>query len=380
MLSSSLNQSSRSSIRWKSSRSSGCRIGPSVRLGELGRESPDLHADAGRDEQVDDALAGALRHRDRAGRAPERVRARSSSEQTRTTRSFARSCTSPQVGQLARMVVTGRPLQYSWNPAIGRAPRALEVESTRLGRTHHDRVRGDHVRPPRSARRTAGEHTLRRFERALELGARGSRATRGCPPTARSCSCTTPRSGGVCARSASRRRRRPSCRELDVPRLADLYATCGTEYELSIDAKEPAVIASHGRGRSRRGRRRAGRLWICSPVLEDAPQLRRGGARRRKLVHSPGYGGLAPAAMSATAPTSRPRASTPQPAPLGLDARDGRARPPVRAARVRVGHAGDALHPRGVAARDRRRVLRPGGPHGRRRRRVGLTAAQTDAG
>ncbi len=48
-----------------------------------------------------------------------------------------------------------------------------------------------------------------------------------------------------------------------VPTLEDLYAACGSGYELSLDVKDPqaaeAVVALAGR------RGVAGRLWLCHP-------------------------------------------------------------------------------------------------------------------
>ena len=52
----------------------------------------------------------------------------SSSEHTRTVRSVARSCTSPQLGQLARIVVTVKvPLLHIRRNQIGRALEGLEA-------------------------------------------------------------------------------------------------------------------------------------------------------------------------------------------------------------------------------------------------------------
>lgn len=81
--------------------------------------------------------------------------------------------------------------------------------------------------------------------------------------------------------------------EFDVPRLADLYAECGTDFELSIDAKEPGVIGPMVEVARAAGGGAAGRLWICSPDLEHLRSLRHDLADV-KLVHSPGFGGVAP--------------------------------------------------------------------------------------
>jgi glycerophosphoryl diester phosphodiesterase len=68
-----------------------------------------------------------------------------------------------------------------------------------------------------------------------------------------------------------------------VPRLADLYAELGADYELSVDLKDDAVVAPIIAEVRRAGA--PARTWLCSPDLEllralrdDAPDFR--------LVHS----------------------------------------------------------------------------------------------
>jgi len=68
-----------------------------------------------------------------------------------------------------------------------------------------------------------------------------------------------------------------------VPRLADLYAELGCDYELSVDLKDDAVVAAIVAEVRRTGA--PARTWLCSPDLEllralrdDAPDFR--------LVHS----------------------------------------------------------------------------------------------
>ncbi len=82
--------------------------------------------------------------------------------------------------------------------------------------------------------------------------------------------------------------------EHDVPRLADLYAECGTDFDLSIDAKEEAVIGPMVEVARAAGGGAPGRLWVCSPDLEVL-RARRLELADVKLVHSPGYGGVTPA-------------------------------------------------------------------------------------
>ena len=71
--------------------------------------------------------------------------------------------------------------------------------------------------------------------------------------------------------------------EYGVPRLADLYAECGSDYELSLDLKVPEV-AGPVIGVARRAGA-AGRLWLCSNDVDvlvgvhaEAPDVR--------MVHS----------------------------------------------------------------------------------------------
>jgi len=78
----------------------------------------------------------------------------------------------------------------------------------------------------------------------------------------------------------------------DVPRLADLYDACGIDYDLSIDAKEPEVIVAMAEVARAAGA--PDRLWICTPDADVLRDLREPLVDVR-LVHSPGFNGLAPA-------------------------------------------------------------------------------------
>ena len=73
--------------------------------------------------------------------------------------------------------------------------------------------------------------------------------------------------------------------QLGVPRLADLYAEVGTDFELSLDLKEPDLT-----GRILAVARDAGalnRLWLCARELPELESARRVDADVR-LVHSMG--------------------------------------------------------------------------------------------
>jgi glycerophosphoryl diester phosphodiesterase len=59
-----------------------------------------------------------------------------------------------------------------------------------------------------------------------------------------------------------------------VPTLDDLYAECGTGYELSLDVKDPeaaAVVADIARAA---GGQATERLWICHPAWEVLAEWR----------------------------------------------------------------------------------------------------------
>lgn len=144
----------------------------------------------------------------------------------------------------------------------------------------------------RGARSERPENTLGAFRRARELGANGLESDAWLSADGEV----------VLVHDASIRRGRRKIRvaetsaaelaEFDVPRLADLYAECGTDFELSIDAKEDRVIGPMADVARAAGA--PGRLWICSPDLE-ALRARRLELADVKLVHSPGYGGVTPA-------------------------------------------------------------------------------------
>ncbi len=83
---------------------------------------------------------------------------------------------------------------------------------------------------------------------------------------------------------------------VDVPRLADLYAECGTGFELSVDCKQREAARPMIEVARAAGGGAPGRLWLCSAsrtllgeLREEAPDV--------KLVYSPGRNRVAPAAM-----------------------------------------------------------------------------------
>ena len=138
----------------------------------------------------------------------------------------------------------------------------------------------------RGARLLHPENTLPAFRGGLEAGARGLEtdawlSADGEVVLTHDAGVRGPLFGlwklGVHESSAARLARH------GVPRLADLYAELGADYELSVDLKDDAVVAPLIAEVRRAGA--PARTWLCSPDLEllralraDAPDFR--------LVHS----------------------------------------------------------------------------------------------
>jgi glycerophosphoryl diester phosphodiesterase len=131
----------------------------------------------------------------------------------------------------------------------------------------------------------APENSLAAFRRALDLGATGLESD-----ARLSADGQVVLIHGAMVRTGLRRtkvRSLPAARlaELGVPRLADLYAEVGTNFELSLDLKEPDVagpiiaVAKDARA--------LGRLWLCARDLADLENVRRVDPDVR-LVHSMG--------------------------------------------------------------------------------------------
>ena len=160
----------------------------------------------------------------------------------------------------------------------------------------------DSLRPPitfahRGARAHAPENTLEAFTLALKLGANGLESdvwltADGVP--------VLDHDGVV----RSGLRRRPigtierSALPSWIPALEELYATCGTDFELSLDVKDADAAAATVAVARAAGGDALGRLWLCHPEWEvvrtwraladdvrlvDSTRLKRirGGAERR---------------------------------------------------------------------------------------------------
>jgi glycerophosphoryl diester phosphodiesterase len=137
----------------------------------------------------------------------------------------------------------------------------------------------------RGGRGDAPENSLAAFRRGLEAGAAGLESD-----ARLSADGEVVLIHGPAIRTGLRRakvRDLPADRlgELGVPRLAELYAELGTDFELSLDLKEPdsadrvlAVVRAAGA---------LGRLWLCAERLPDLEAVRRNDPDVR-LVHSMG--------------------------------------------------------------------------------------------
>jgi glycerophosphoryl diester phosphodiesterase len=135
----------------------------------------------------------------------------------------------------------------------------------------------------RGARADLPENTLPAFRRALERGARGLESDARLSADGEVVLVHDP----VARRGVRRRRVGQSTaaqlRELDVPRLADVYDELGTDFELSLDLYDPAarretlaVAAAAGAD---------GRLWVCAGRLDTLVELGREQTHAH-LVHS----------------------------------------------------------------------------------------------
>jgi glycerophosphoryl diester phosphodiesterase len=134
----------------------------------------------------------------------------------------------------------------------------------------------------RGARIDEPENTIAAFRRALELGASGLETDAWLSADGEVVLTHDPvvRRGlkrlKVAATSAAQ------LAEIGVPRLADLYAQLGADFELSVDLKEPAVAEPLVAVARAAGA--ASRLWCCAPDVELARSLRR--FEDVRVVHS----------------------------------------------------------------------------------------------
>ena len=134
-------------------------------------------------------------------------------------------------------------------------------------------------RPPilfahRGARADAPENTLAAFRLALERGATGLESdvwltADGVP--------VLDHDGAV--RVGRRRRRIADVRRGElpdhIPSLEELYEACGSDFELSLDVKDPAAVAPTLAVAATVRDDGVGRLWLCHPEWEVVAGWRR---------------------------------------------------------------------------------------------------------
>lgn len=131
----------------------------------------------------------------------------------------------------------------------------------------------------RGARAQERENTLAAFSLALEMGAGGLESDVWVTADGQA---VLDHDGWM--RSSRLRRRRPitDCRRDElpdhIPTLAELYDACGTDFELSLDLKDPdaatAVIATVDGVGAGTGRPLRERLWLCHPDVDTLVGLR----------------------------------------------------------------------------------------------------------
>src|SRR6185503_4420602 len=96
----------------------------------------------------------------------------------------------------------------------------------------------------RGARLEEPENTIPAFRRALEAGANGLETDVWRSADGEVVGCHDPVVGRGLRRRKVASTTAADLGELGVPRLADVYKELGTDYELSVDLKEPTIDAA----------------------------------------------------------------------------------------------------------------------------------------
>lgn len=122
----------------------------------------------------------------------------------------------------------------------------------------------------RGARFHAPENTLEAFQLALRLGATGLESDVWLTADGEA---VLDHDGVVGSLLRGRRRRRIAATaraELPayIPTLAELYSVCGTDFQLSLDIKDPAAVEAVVATAREADPRAPARLWLCHPELE----------------------------------------------------------------------------------------------------------------
>ncbi len=130
--------------------------------------------------------------------------------------------------------------------------------ATRLPSLHHPRIAFAH----RGARAHAAENTLDAFVLGLRLGANGLESDAWLTADGQVVLVHDGYLGGALRRraiSSFDRSQLPG----HIPTLAELYATCGTAFELSLDLKDPATVQGVLDVARAAGGGAEERLWLC---------------------------------------------------------------------------------------------------------------------
>ena len=133
-------------------------------------------------------------------------------------------------------------------------------------------------RPPiafahRGARAHAPENTVEAFQLALRLGATGIESDAWLTADGRAVLDHDGLVGGRLRRRSIAEVARADLPD-HIPELAELYASCGTDFELSLDLKDAAVAEAVVAAAEEAGAGAAGRLWLCHPRLEVLEEWR----------------------------------------------------------------------------------------------------------
>jgi glycerophosphoryl diester phosphodiesterase len=133
-------------------------------------------------------------------------------------------------------------------------------------------------RPPiafahRGARAHAPENTVEAFELALRLGATGIESDAWLTADGQAVLDHDGLVGGRLRRRAISEVARADLPD-HIPELAELYARCGTGFELSLDLKDAAVAAAVVTAAEQAGDGAVGRLWLCHPRLDTLTEWR----------------------------------------------------------------------------------------------------------
>lgn len=137
----------------------------------------------------------------------------------------------------------------------------------------------------RGGRADAPENSLEAFRRALEVGATGLESDARLTADGEVVLVHSPTIRTGLRRTKVRALPAARLAGLGVPRLADLYAELGSDFELSLDLKEPDVAGPLLAVARDAGA--IGRLWLCARDLPDLEAARRADGDVR-LVHSMG--------------------------------------------------------------------------------------------